>query len=71
MSTSHHEVRELTAAEVTLLSLLADGVSGSELSTIMNVNPRTIQRRLQRIRAYFDVPTTVEAVVAAVRRELI
>lgn len=61
----------LSADDVVLLRLLARGVSGAELAERLDITPRTVQRRISRVKSHFGVRTTVQAVVAAVRDEVI
>jgi DNA-binding NarL/FixJ family response regulator len=71
MPTSPSTVSELTPEDLALLRMLARGMTGSRLSRELEVNPRTVQRRIERLRCHFQVPTTIQTVVAAVRQGLI
>jgi len=65
------EQAELQGEDLVLLGLLARGVDGAELARRLGVTPRTVQRRIQRLKQHFDVPSTVQVVVAAVRAGVI
>ena len=55
----------LDAADVELLTLLADGATIREIGAQLGYSPRTVQRRLAALRTAFSVATNREVVVAA------
>jgi DNA-binding NarL/FixJ family response regulator len=58
----------LTAEQLDLLELLADGHSIAEAARLRYLSLRTANRRVAQARAALGVPTTREAVLAYVRR---
>lgn len=61
----------LTQAELRILAEYARGRSLNEIATSMFLSERSVRRRLRVAREAFGVETTIEAVVAAVRRGLL
>jgi DNA-binding NarL/FixJ family response regulator len=60
-------VPSLTPEEEQVLSLLLKGHTVTAIGRSLGVSPRSVQRRLARLRATFDVPSNNELVVAAAR----
>jgi DNA-binding NarL/FixJ family response regulator len=61
----------LTQAELRVLAEYARGRSLNEIAAGMYLSERSVRRRLRVAREAFGVETTIEAVVAAVRRGLL
>lgn len=61
----------LTHVELRVLAEYARGRSSNEIATELFLSERSVRRRLRAVRQAFDVETTIEAVVIAVRRGLL
>jgi DNA-binding NarL/FixJ family response regulator len=55
--------------ELTVLTHLQDGKSNKEISAVLGISPRTVQKHLQRIYQHLRVQTRAEAIVQTLRRE--
>ena len=70
-SASDMDEPKLTARQTEVLSALAGGVLGKTLAHSMQVQPATIVKHMQHIRARLHAETTAHAVAIAVRKGLI
>ena len=61
----------LEADDVQLLVLFAEGLTTAGIARRMNLNERTVRRRLSRLCERLGVSTPIEAVVLAVRHGVI
>ncbi|GHE92858.1 hypothetical protein GCM10017786_26960 [Amycolatopsis deserti] len=61
----------LTAEELAVLALLADGLPVDAVARRLNLSKRTVQRRIRRICDRLDVHAPIQAVVWAARHKLI
>ena len=61
----------LTAREVEVLALLADGLSNKEIASVLAVSPKTVMHHAAAIYRKLGVRGRSEAVVAAVKRGLV
>ena len=61
----------LTPRQTEVLSALANGTCGKALAFTMEVQPATIIKHMQHIRARLHAETTAHAVAIAVRKGLI
>ncbi|MFD1824136.1 MULTISPECIES: LuxR C-terminal-related transcriptional regulator [Mumia] len=57
--------------DLTLLALVAQGLTVEAVGRRMLLSERTVRRRLRTVCSALDVSTPIEAVVWAVRRDLI
>jgi DNA-binding NarL/FixJ family response regulator len=55
--------------ELTVLTHLQDGKSNKEISAVLGISPRTVQKHLQRIYQHLRVQTRAEAIVRTLRQE--
>ncbi|NIH84573.1 LuxR C-terminal-related transcriptional regulator [Amycolatopsis granulosa] len=65
------EVIELPRRDLLLLRLLAEGLSPDEVACRMGLSGRTVRRRVRGICDRLGVATPIQAVVWAVRQEMI
>jgi DNA-binding NarL/FixJ family response regulator len=61
-------VEELTARELEVLQLLAQGLNNSAIAETLSISDRTVQSHLTNIFAKMHVSSRLEAVLAAIRR---
>lgn len=59
----------LSKRELTVLAHLQDGRSNKEISAVLGISPRTVQKHLQRIYHHLRVQTRAEAIVQTLRQE--
>jgi DNA-binding CsgD family transcriptional regulator len=64
-------VFSLTARERQILRLLAEGLSVSQMSQLLNISPVTVRNHIRHIEVKLDVHSKLEAVVYAYRHNLI
>jgi DNA-binding CsgD family transcriptional regulator len=64
-------VRPVDDDDLALLRRIADGASAAEVAHELGVSEHALNRRLIRIRRELEAPTTVAAVVTAIRRGLL
>lgn len=62
---------ELRREQVELLRALSSGQTKAEAARSLNVSERTLRRRIRELCADLSVGTPVEAIVLAVRQELL
>jgi DNA-binding NarL/FixJ family response regulator len=60
----------MDSVDLAVLAAIADGRSASEVAEMFEVSEHVVNRRLIRIRRELDAPTTIAAVVTAIRRGL-
>ncbi|MFD4191073.1 MULTISPECIES: helix-turn-helix domain-containing protein [Amycolatopsis] len=65
------EVTDLPRGDLVLLGLLAEGLSPEEVAGRVGLSGRTVRRRIRAVCDRLGVATPIEAVVWAVRREMI
>ncbi|AIJ22059.1 helix-turn-helix domain-containing protein [Amycolatopsis methanolica] len=65
------EVTDLPRGDLVLLGLLAEGLSPEEVAGRVGLSGRTVRRRIRAICDRLGVATPIEAVVWAVRSEMI
>ena len=61
----------MDSVDLAVLAAIADGRSASEVAEVFEVSEHVVNRRLIRIRRKLDAPTTIAAVVTAIRRGLL
>jgi DNA-binding NarL/FixJ family response regulator len=61
----------LTARELEVLALLAEGVPAAEIATRLVISPKTVSTHIDRILAKLGVRSRAQAVALAYRRELV
>jgi DNA-binding NarL/FixJ family response regulator len=61
----------MDSVDLAMLTAIADGRSASEVAEMFEVSEHVVNRRLIRIRRQLDAPTTIAAVVTAIRRGLL
>jgi len=64
-------ISPLTAREEEILQLLAEGLSVSVMSQLLNISPVTVRNHLQHIQAKLGVHSQVETVAYAYRHNLV
>jgi two-component system nitrate/nitrite response regulator NarL len=64
-------VVELTAREVEILSMLAEGLAQTDIARSLSISPRTVGAHIEHILAKLGVHSRAQAVAAAYRRQLI
>jgi DNA-binding NarL/FixJ family response regulator len=57
--------------DLAVLRAIADGRTTAEVALLLGVSEHAVNRRLIRIRRELDAPTTIAAVVTAIKRGLI
>jgi DNA-binding NarL/FixJ family response regulator len=57
--------------DLAVLRAIADGRTTAEVALLRGVSEHAVNRRLIRIRRELDAPTTIAAVVTAIKRGLI
>ncbi|GLZ16038.1 LuxR family transcriptional regulator [Actinomadura sp. NBRC 104425] len=65
------EAPDLSEDDIRLLAQIASGVSAKDAADNLRLSARTVHRRLRQICERLEVGTPIEAVVWAVRRQLI
>ena len=65
------DIHSLSAREHELLQLLAEGLSVSVISQLLNISPVTVRNHLQHIQKKLGVHSQVEAVAYAYRHDLV
>ena len=63
-----HNIEELTARELEVLRLLAQGLSNNVIAQTLSISDRTVQAHLTNIFAKMHVTSRLEAVLIAIRR---
>jgi len=63
--------RDLDELDLQILRILSDGTPCDAVASDLGIPVRTLQRRISRIRAHLGAPSTIAAVVTAIRRGLI
>jgi DNA-binding NarL/FixJ family response regulator len=72
VSASSSQQREgLTAREIDVLRLVADGLTDPQIARRLHISPRTIHAHLRSIYNKLDVPSRAAAARVAVERRLI
>jgi DNA-binding CsgD family transcriptional regulator len=61
----------LTARELDVLRLLADGLPDREIAVRLSISPRTVQTHVAGLFAKLDASSRAEAAALAVRRGLV
>jgi DNA-binding NarL/FixJ family response regulator len=61
-------LEQLSAREVDVLRLIANGMENSEIATALNISPRTAKNHVSNILAKLGLPSRVQAAVYAVRQ---
>ena len=61
----------MDSVDLAVLAAIAEGHSASEVAEMFEVSEHVVNRRLIRIRRQLDAPTTIAAVVTAIRRGLL
>lgn len=61
----------LTARQLTLLKLLAQGISNRDIASVLKVQEKTVRNRLTELFKRLGVTNRTEAVVYALRQELV
>jgi DNA-binding NarL/FixJ family response regulator len=64
-------LNRLAADQLDILSLLAQGQTVEAIARRLNVSERTVRRRVRAVTVELGVDSTIEAVVWAVRQQLI
>lgn len=59
---------QLEAQQAELLELLTEGLTIDQIARRLDVNTRTVQRRLAKLRAHFSATSTADLIVEAARR---
>jgi len=62
---------ELSAREIEVLQLVAEGYPPSEIATMLVISPKTVSSHIQRVLAKLDVHTRAQAVAVAYEAGLI
>jgi DNA-binding NarL/FixJ family response regulator len=62
---------QLTARELEVLSLLAEGLHAADIATRLVISPKTVSTHIDRILAKLGVRSRAQAVALAYRRELV
>jgi len=63
------DIEELTARELEVLKLLAQGLSNNAIAQALSISDRTVQAHLTNIFAKMHVSSRLEAVLIAIRRD--
>ncbi|HET7444568.1 MAG TPA: alpha/beta fold hydrolase [Solirubrobacterales bacterium] len=63
--------QELTSREIEVLTLVAGGLSNSEIAERLVLSPHTVHRHVANVRTKLGLPTRAAAVAAATRRGLL
>lgn len=58
----------LDATDQRLLALVAEGRSKADIAEALGLTPRSVERRIAKLRRRFDVSSTAELIAAASRR---
>lgn len=66
-STEHQRANRLTARQLEVLRLVAEGIPGQEIARRLNVSPLTVRTHVQNILTRLGVHTKPEAVALAMR----
>jgi DNA-binding NarL/FixJ family response regulator len=61
-------LEQLSAREVDVLRLIANGMENSEIAAALNISPRTAKNHVSNILAKLGLPSRVQAAVYAVRQ---
>jgi DNA-binding CsgD family transcriptional regulator len=61
----------LTRRQIDCLRLAAEGLSSLEIAEVLRISPRTVDQRITDARDRLNVRNRVQAVVQAVRMEMI
>lgn len=64
-------VPRLSADELVVLTLIGRGHTDETIARTMGMSPRTVRRRLERTMTHLDARTRTQAVVQAVKEDLI
>lgn len=54
-----------------MLELIADGKSDFDIAIILNLSPKSVNYRVEKIKQKFAVATRIQAVVSALRQGFI
>ena len=57
--------------DLEVLRAVADGRTAAEVAVLLGASEHSVNRRLIRIRRELDAPTTIAAVVTAIKRGLL
>ncbi len=60
-----------TNREVTILTLIAEGMSDSQIGQELNLSPKTINYHVENIKRKLEVKTRIQAVAYALRQRII
>ncbi len=61
----------LTARELELLTLLAEGLTGAQIAEALVISTQTVRTHIKNLRGKLGAPTAASAVAIAMRRGLI
>jgi len=62
---------KLTGRELEVLTLLADGLSATEIAAQLVISPKTVSTHIERILGKLGVRSRAQAIALAYRRELV
>lgn len=65
------EGRHVTAREIEVLTLLAEGFGNREIATELHISPKTIARHVEHIMQALEARSRTQAAVMAVRAGLV
>ncbi|HEV2778246.1 MAG TPA: response regulator transcription factor [Actinophytocola sp.] len=71
VSTPYHNAHQLTARQLQVLQLVADGQSNKEIGRALNLSPLTVKTHLSHIGAKLGLSDRVQMVAQAIRAGLI
>jgi DNA-binding NarL/FixJ family response regulator len=68
---TRHRRGDFDELDLQILRILSEGTSSETVATELGIPVRTLQRRISTIKTRLGAPSTIAAVVIAIRRGLI